>query len=155
MNKSLLSYKGYSGSLEVSVEDNCLHGQILFIDDLIIYEAETAAGLKEAFVAAVDRYEAYCRQTGKPANKPYSGSFNVRVGPDLHRKAVKAAFGCNTTLNEFVNRALRAAVDHDGVSKVEHIHQHMISITGASGKSIVATMEKPKEWEALDVAAFH
>ena len=35
----LLEYKGYYGSTDVSVEDGALFGKILFINDLITYEA--------------------------------------------------------------------------------------------------------------------
>ncbi len=41
--------------------------------------------LKANFQAAVDRYLAFCEKTGKAANKPYIGTFNVRVGSDLRR----------------------------------------------------------------------
>ncbi|MEI8326181.1 MAG: toxin-antitoxin system HicB family antitoxin, partial [Betaproteobacteria bacterium] len=83
-----LTHKGFTGSCEVSLEDGCLVGRVLFIDDIVTYEGETVPDLKANFEAAVDRYLAYCKRTGKAANKPYSGTFNVRVGADLHRKAV-------------------------------------------------------------------
>jgi predicted HicB family RNase H-like nuclease len=38
------------------------------------------------------------------------GSFNIRTGPDLHRRAVVAASRAGITLNAFVTRALEAAV---------------------------------------------
>ena len=34
-----LFYKGFTGSAEVSIEDQCLFGKIEFIGDLITYEA--------------------------------------------------------------------------------------------------------------------
>ena len=56
MNK--LSHKGYTGSIEVSFGDNCLHGRILFIDDIVTYEGETVDELATSFKDAVDRYVA-------------------------------------------------------------------------------------------------
>lgn len=56
MNASAFSYKGYEGSAHISLEDNCLHGKILFVGDLVTYEAETVAQLREAFIEAVDLY---------------------------------------------------------------------------------------------------
>ena len=49
-----LHHKNYQGSIEVSVEDDCLHGRILFIEDLITYEGETVAELKTNFAASVE-----------------------------------------------------------------------------------------------------
>jgi predicted HicB family RNase H-like nuclease len=71
--KEFLSYKGYSGSSEISHEDNCLHGKILFIEDLITYEAQTPSALAVSFREAVDRYLEHCATTGMPANTPHSG----------------------------------------------------------------------------------
>lgn len=89
-----MSYKGYLGSIEASVEDACLHGKLLFIDDLITYEGDTVPALVDAFRAAVDDYLAYCEETGKQANKTFSGSFNwypdLSVFPAQIRIAEKA-----------------------------------------------------------------
>ena len=109
MNK--LSHKGYTGSVEVSFEDNCLHGRVLFIDDIVTYEGGTVEDLATSFKDAVDRYIAYCEETGKPANKPYSGTFNVRVGEELHRKAAQEAYNRNITLNDYVAQAVKTATE--------------------------------------------
>lgn len=150
---SNLTYKGYTGTIVASIEDDCLHGQLLFIDDSITYEGNTVEGIKSSFEEAVDRYLAYCAETGKPANKPYSGSFNVRIGPELHRKAVKAAYDSGIKLNELVTQSIQVAIEQNGVFKVEHehTHHHAISIN-ESGKSAtaVATMVQPSQWKALN-----
>jgi predicted HicB family RNase H-like nuclease len=148
MNK--LAYKGYAGKIEISVEDGCLHGQILFIDDLITYEGNTVDEIKAAFKDAVDRYLAYCNESGKPANKPYSGTFNVRVGQDLHRRAVEAAYHRGETLNEFVSQSIKIALDHNIVTRIEHTHNHKVTITaGETPATMTASMEQPHSWESF------
>lgn len=114
------SYAGYSGSCEASIEDDCLHGRILFIDDLVTYEGNTIPELKASFEAAVDRYVAYCAQTGKPANKPYSGNFNVRVNPDIHKAAAQCAQRDGVSLNQFVGRTLEKEVNQTDQTEVMH-----------------------------------
>lgn len=104
--KNLLNYKGYSGSIECSIEDDCLHGKVLFIEDIVTYEGDTPSALKTAFEGAIDRYLAYCEKTGNPANKAYSGGFNVRVSPELHRQIAMAASRDGVTLNESIKRAI-------------------------------------------------
>lgn len=121
-----LTYNGYTGSIEVSVEDDCLHGRILFIDDLVTYEGESIHEIRTAFQDAVDRYLAHCKRVGKPASKPYSGTFNVRIGSELHSKAAKLAHLKKINLNEFVKQAIQAAINMDGV--VMHHHQHDVSV---------------------------
>ena len=111
MSKTEMKHRGFTGSHEISFDDDCLHGRVLFIDDLISYEGASPAALKQGFIDAVDRYIAHCEQTGKAPNKPYSGSFNVRVGPELHRSAARCALQRGITLNEMVVRAIQASVD--------------------------------------------
>ena len=73
-----LLYKGYVGTAEVSFEDRCLHGELLFIDDLITYEGDTVDELELAFTAAVERYLAYCDETGKPRKITYKNDTKIR-----------------------------------------------------------------------------
>lgn len=149
MNK--LIHKGYTGTINASIEDGCLHGQILFIDDIITYEGDTVNDIKTSFKEAVDHYLAYCKETGKPANKPYSGTFNVRVGQDLHRKAVEIAYHRGIKLNDFVTQALQSAVEQNEVVRVELTHHHNITLTdNQASATVIATMEQPQAWETFN-----
>ena len=105
-----LTYKGYTGSVSVSFEDDCLYGNILYINDLITYEAETPAGIQRNFEEAVDRYLEYCSQNNQNPDKPFSGTFNVRTGAELHKKATVKARIQGKSLNEFVVFAISDAV---------------------------------------------
>ena len=107
---SLLNYKGYYGSFDVSVEDSCLYGKLEFIDPLVNYEGETVQELDAAFHEAVDDYIETCEAQGVEPMKPFKGTFNVRVGQDLHREAAIAAKQRDINLNELVKRALEREV---------------------------------------------
>lgn len=125
MTKPVLSHAGFSGTSEVSHEDNCLHGKVLFIDDLITYEGDTPSELKAAFMSAVDRYLAYCERTGKPANRPYSGTFNVRTGSDIHRDACKVAAENEQSLNDFVRDCIVTCLQkRQFVVELKETHHH-------------------------------
>ena len=84
---SMLKYRGYYGSIEVSTEDNCLFGKLQFIRALVNYEGETVAELEKAFQEAVDDYLNTCEDQNIKPEIPCKGSFNVRVGHDLHLAA--------------------------------------------------------------------
>ncbi len=105
-----LNHKGYLGSVEFSEADNLLFGKVLFINDLISYEGRTIADLKKAFSEAVDEYLADCAATGKAPNKPFRGSFNVRVPPSTHQKLAFLAYRRGKSLNAFVAEALKKTV---------------------------------------------
>jgi predicted HicB family RNase H-like nuclease len=106
MKSSLLSHRGYHGSIEPSVRDGNLKGHVLFIDELITYSAPTIPALQQAFMATVDEYLAECANSGKLPQRPFKGQFNVRIAPQLHQTAVLRAESEGTSLNNVVVKAL-------------------------------------------------
>jgi predicted HicB family RNase H-like nuclease len=106
----LVSYKGYLGSVEFDQDDRIFYGRLVFIRALVSYEAKDAEALVRGFHEAVDDYLAHCEDEGAPPERPLKGSFNVRTGPDLHRRAVVTASRAGMSLNAFVTRALETAV---------------------------------------------
>lgn len=95
-------YKNYVGSCNISVEDNCLHGKLEFISDLVTYEAATVDELKKEFEAAVESYLNLCEEKGITPKKTCKGSFNVRIGTELHQKALQAATKTGKSLNDYI-----------------------------------------------------
>ncbi|TXH78780.1 MAG: type II toxin-antitoxin system HicB family antitoxin [Thiothrix sp.] len=106
----MLEYKGYVGSVEASIEDGVLFGQLMFIAALVSYEADTVKALQAAFEEAVDDYLAICQSKGYEPELPCKGSFNVRVGHDLHLAAMLKAKDLGISLNDFVRQALSQAL---------------------------------------------
>lgn len=105
-----IEYKGYVGSIEFSAEDALFFGKVLGIRALISYEGENARALLEDFHCAVDDYLELCAAEGIEPEKAYKGSFNVRISPELHKKAVIAAMSRQMTLNRFVESSIEQAV---------------------------------------------
>jgi predicted HicB family RNase H-like nuclease len=104
--KDMMCYKGYYGSAHYSDEDRVFHGKIEFIRSLVSYEGSNAESLRKAFEEAVDDYLELCAEEGRKPDKPFKGSFNVRTGSDLHRKAALFAKTKGTNLNKIVTEAL-------------------------------------------------
>ena len=111
--REMLSYRGYYGSIEASPEDNCLFGRLLFIRALVSYEGQTVAQTEQAFQEAVNEYLADCERAGCAPEKPCKGSFNVRVGHDLHLAASVEAARREMTLNDLTRHALAAYLGTD------------------------------------------
>ncbi|TJW09871.1 type II toxin-antitoxin system HicB family antitoxin [Parvibacter caecicola] len=78
--------------------------------DGIYFEAESAADIERAFHEVVDDYLAFCAEKGKSPEKSYKGSFNVRISPELHRAAATVAAIKNESPNQFVSKAIAAAL---------------------------------------------
>jgi predicted HicB family RNase H-like nuclease len=122
----ILSYKGYEGTAEIDMDRGVCRGKVLFISDLITYEAGTPKELKQEFETAVDDYLATCTELGREPKRPCSGVFNVRVTPEMHRKATLRAVQDNASLNSVVVCALDAYLNAQ--SKVDHNHHHEITV---------------------------
>ena len=105
-----MHYKDYVGSVEFSEEDAVFHGKVVGIKSLISFEGDSVSTLVEDFHNAVDEYLDFCAENGKEPEKPFKGSFNVRIGAELHRKAAMSASAKGVSLNAFVEDAIRKTV---------------------------------------------
>lgn len=109
---TMLQYRGYYGSIEASPEDNCLFGKLQFIRSLVSYEGDTVADLTQAFRGAVDDYLSTCESLKHDPEIPCKGSFNVRVGHDLHLAASVSATQQRISLNDLTRKALSEYLAH-------------------------------------------
>lgn len=105
-----MEYKGYYACIEFSDEDNCFFGTIAGIADVISFEGNCINELRAAFAEAVEDYLDLCKRQGKEPQKAYKGSFNVRIDPELHKRAVILATSNGISLNQLVEKAVERYV---------------------------------------------
>jgi predicted HicB family RNase H-like nuclease len=108
--KDMIKHKGYFGSVHYNSDDRVFYGKIEFIRALVSYEGEDADSLESAFHEAVNDYLATCAELGREPEKPFKGSFNVRIPPELHERVMITAIQHGMTLNRFVAETLSQAV---------------------------------------------
>lgn len=106
----ILKYMDYEGSAEIDMSRHLCCGKILFIEDVVTFEASCPAELQAEFEAAVDDYLATCKELSRPPQKPLKGQFNVRISPELHRAACLKSLEEHTSLNDIMVRALQAFI---------------------------------------------
>ena len=112
---SALRYKDFQGS--VDFEDDRLIIRILHIDDLITTEIDSASKAQAAFAELVEDYLATCEELGKLPCRPFKGSFNVRVTPELHRQVAMAAAEFGESMNAWISKALEARIERQKAKK--------------------------------------
>lgn len=110
MKKDLMQYKGYSCRPEYSVDDHIFFGKILGIRDTVYFQSDSAKDIEREFHEAVDDYLEFCKEIGKEPQREYSGLFNVRIPPELHKEISLLAQAEGVTLNKAVEQAIRAMV---------------------------------------------
>ena len=106
-----LHYKGYTGCIDYDEDGNYFYGSVLGLKrDGISFEGESVDELKKDFQDGIDDYLAHCKENGKEPEKPFSGKTVIRIGSQLHQAAALKAQNLGISLNDFIRRAISAAV---------------------------------------------
>lgn len=101
-----LAYQGYLAEVTIDDESGLLFAETIGMRDGVTAQAETYTALKREFATSIEDYLSWCAELGEEPEKPYSGKFQLRTDPQIHRDAVLAAKKEGKSLNAFVNEAL-------------------------------------------------
>lgn len=105
-----MEYKGYVGVVEFDDKAGLFHGEVINLRDVITFQGTTVQEIKTAFQESVDDYLAFCVQRGEEPEKPYSGTFTLRIAPELHRDISLQARLAEKSTNSWVAEVLASAV---------------------------------------------
>lgn len=142
----ILKYKDYEGTAEVDMVRGVCRGKILFITDLVTYEAATPRELQREFELAVEDYLETCGELGREPGRQFKGLFNVRVTPELHRAAALRAASDGVSLNEVAFRALDCYLN----VRADVNHNIRVTLEAPSGslETVRAVASGKARWEA-------
>ena len=104
--KDMMDYKGYLGSVHYNDQDKVFYGKVEYIRSLISYEGHDVETLWTSFQEGVDDYLELCQHKEIAPEQTFKGSFNIRPGTELHRRAAIAAQKQGVNLNRLVSEAL-------------------------------------------------
>jgi predicted HicB family RNase H-like nuclease len=107
----MMKYKGYTATIEFDDEAELFHGEVTGISAVVTFQANNAIELKQTFQESVDDYLEWCAERKKEPDKPYSGNFQVRGTPELHKKVLNAASTRGKGLNVWVTEQLEKCAD--------------------------------------------
>ncbi|GHU66772.1 antitoxin HicB [Spirochaetia bacterium] len=102
----MMEYKGYLGTVEYDAEARLFHGDIINTRDVITFQGTTVEEIENAFKESIEDYLAWCKEEGAEPEKPYSGKFNLRLSPELHREIAIRAKKLKISINSFVEKAI-------------------------------------------------
>lgn len=103
----MLKYKGYNGIVEYDSQGKIFTGEVLGLRSVITFQGRTPEQIEESFKNSVDLYLQMCEDDGITPEKPYSGKFNIRISPELHKTVAERAALEKKSLNEWVANALK------------------------------------------------
>ena len=101
-----MTYKGYQSRVELDEQAGVFQGEVINTRDVITFQGSSVKELKRAFEDSVDDYLEFCALRGEDPDKPFSGTFLVRVPPQVHRQVVAEAKRQGKSLNAYVAEKL-------------------------------------------------
>ena len=106
----MIKYKNYAGVVEYDDQGKIFIGEVIGLRDMVTFQGRSATELEKSFKQSVDLYLEMCKRDGLEPQKPFSGRFNLRLAPELHRQIAERAALEKTSLNEFVSHILEDAL---------------------------------------------
>lgn len=104
-----MTYKGYTADMVFDADDKVIVGRVIDIDDIISFHGESVSQFEAHFHAVIDDYLAAAKELGSAPEKPASGKLMLRIAPEVHAAALKAAARSGTSLNKWAESALGRA----------------------------------------------
>ena len=97
----------YIARIEYDDSADMLHGLIINIQDTVDFYGSSIDELKSEFRESLDVYLEVCQEKGIEPTKAYSGTLNLRLGPELHSIAAAKASASGTSLNVWLIDAIK------------------------------------------------
>jgi predicted HicB family RNase H-like nuclease len=139
---ALMDYKGCIGKVEFDEEAGIIRGEVISTRDVITFQGDSVAELKQAFHESVDDYLEFCETRGETPDKLFSGQVVTRISPDLHLQVKVAAVRFGISLNACVAEQLAGAVLRIGA----------VQAAGTKKRSVTAAKRKTAIFECETIA---
>ena len=106
----MLKYKGYTGIVEYDADGKIFTGEVVGLRSTITFQGRTPDEIEASFRQSIDLFLEMCREDGVLPERPYSGRFNVRISPKLHRDIAARAAVEKKSLNEWIVEKLQRSL---------------------------------------------
>ncbi len=108
----MLDYKGYIGEAVYDDEMGMFAGKIVNAKAIGTFYGKTVEELENEFRETIDYYLDLCQRKSLEPEKPFSGRFNLRLTPELHRKIYIASSDEGVSINRWIKDKLESIVTH-------------------------------------------
>ena len=108
---NLMEYKNYVALIEFDSDIDMFHGRVINATPNTFY-GKSVDDLKEEFRTTIEEYLEFCKEKGLEPARPYSGKFNLRISPELHRDIAMEAVKSGKSLNSWIAEHLEQSIGH-------------------------------------------
>jgi predicted HicB family RNase H-like nuclease len=102
----MMQYKGYTAHVEYDDDAKIFYGEVVGLKDVITFQGRTVDEIEKSLKDSVDDYLAWCGERGEKPEKAFSGTFNLRIPPDLHARLALQAKTMGMSLNSYITDQL-------------------------------------------------
>jgi predicted HicB family RNase H-like nuclease len=103
-----MKYKHYEAAIKFDDETEQFYGEVINTRDVVAFQGRSVAELKREFKNSVEDYLEFCEQRGDEPDKPFSGSFILRISTELHQRLFTNAKLEGKSLNSLIEEHLEA-----------------------------------------------
>lgn len=107
---NIMKVDGYKAKIEYDADLDLFRGEILGLNGGADFYGSNPEELRQEFKVSLEEFLAVCEEQGISPVKEYSGRFNLRISPELHREIAIATASQNKSINQWVNDVLEEAV---------------------------------------------
>jgi len=113
---NIMTYKGYTARIEYDDEDKIFTGQLIGLQDIVVFHGDSVQELQTALHQSVDGYLDACQQLGQLPQTPASGDLSLSIPAELHHAALAAAHKAGTNLNQWATNLIAKATQFSHTS---------------------------------------
>lgn len=104
--KNMIEIQGHKAVIDYDPELELFRGEFVGLSGGADFYAADITGLKTEGAKSLEVYLAECEANQIDPFRVFSGKFNVRLDPELHRAATEAAHAEGVSLNRLVEKAI-------------------------------------------------
>ncbi|MFA9488466.1 MULTISPECIES: type II toxin-antitoxin system HicB family antitoxin [unclassified Mannheimia] len=108
--RNIMEINGYKAVIAYDPETELFRGEFIGLNGGVDFYADNVAQLKKEGEISLNVFLEMCEKKNIEPFKQYSGKFNIRLSPELHKAAVMAATAENLSLNEWISQTLAKSV---------------------------------------------
>ncbi|WP_216912830.1 type II toxin-antitoxin system HicB family antitoxin [Synechococcus sp. CCAP 1479/10] len=107
---NLMTLDGYQAKIEYDADTDQFRGEILGLSGGADFYGSTPDELRREFKKSLEVFLEVCKEQGIEPRKHFSGRFNLRISPELHKKLAMTAEVQGKSLNRLAQEALQKSV---------------------------------------------
>jgi predicted HicB family RNase H-like nuclease len=107
---NLMSVDGYYARIEYNSDTDLFRGEILGLSGGADFYGANPDELRREFKKSLDVFLEVCKDQGIEPRRQFSGKFNLRIPPELHKQLAMAAEAQGKSLNALAQETLQKSV---------------------------------------------